>query len=270
MILTLVLSSVLVIGSPAESVNFEVVVPVAEDVALLIFEAEPCERISEIVEELRADSFAVYCVDVNSNSNLARQCQVWEAPHWVMLITGHAWQQMSGCQSAQVLRSWFREAAAESEGTRIKPSAERVDNPFGELREANLEKEYAAPIPDSLIGYEVHDLSGLDGNPVRILLEKPVADEVLARLDGPAAHSLPGCNCLMCVGNHLIQIHGQAETYLRQIGFDAWPACHNNQHNDPSLAGAVEPGEGYIGYEAGGGYSSRRGLLGRIFRRSRE
>jgi hypothetical protein len=263
----LVLSSLLVMGSPAEVIHSEVVVPVAEDVALLIFRAEPCERVSEIVQELRSDDFAVYYVDVASNSNLARQCQVWETPHFVMLIKGHAWQQMSGCQSAQVLRSWFREAAAESEGTRVKPSAGRADSRFAELRIATAEREYAAPIPDSLVGYDVHELSDADGNVVRIVLEKPVADEVLARRAGPT-HSWPHMGCLMCLGNHLIGTHGQSTNYLHSLTYAQWPDLHDNLHNDRSFVGTTGSGEGYIGYEAGGGYSSRPQRRG-LFRRWR-
>lgn len=265
MILTLILSSVLVIGSPKESVTSEVVVPVAEDVALLIFEAEPCERISEIAKELRSDNWAVYRVDVNSNSNLARQCQVWETPHLVMFIKGHAWQQMSGCQSVQVLRSWFQEAAAESDGTRIKPSAGRIDNPFAELRTANLEKEYAAPIPDSLAGYDVHELSG----GVRIVLEKPVAEEMLARLDGPS-WSWGHAGCLMCLANSLVGV-GYDATYLRGLTHSQWPTLWDNYHNgDPDQMKDKPRGQGYIGYGETGGYSTsgrRRGLG--IFRRWR-
>ena len=268
MLLTLILSSVLVIGSPAESVSSGVVVPVAEDVALLIFQAEPCERISAIAEELRSDSCAVYCVDINSNSNLARQCQVWETPHLVMFIKGHAWQQMSGCQNVQVLRSWFQEAAAELDGTRIKPSVERVDSPFVELRTANLEKEYAAPIPDSLVGYDVHEVTDASGNPGRIVLEKPVADEELERLPGPA-WQWPHAGCEMCVGNALIS-KGFDEQYLRGLTYKQWGVLWDNVHNNPDLVKGKPLGEGYIGYEAGGGYSGRIGLLQRLRKRRQQ
>lgn len=264
MILTLVLSSVLAIGSPAEMVNSEVIVPVAEDVALLIFEAEPCERISEIVEELRSDRLAVYRVDVAGNSNLARQCQVWETPHWVMLVKGHAWQQLSGCQSTQVLRSWFQEAAAESQGTRIRPSAERVDSSFDELRTAHLEKEYAAPIPDSLVTYDVVDASGNAG---QIVLEKLKPEETLERLPGPTWR-WPHVGCPMCVGNALI-LKGFDEQYLRGLTYEQWGVLWDNVHNKPDLVKGKPPGEGYIGYEAGGGYSSRPRLLERLFGRRR-
>lgn len=148
----------------------------------------------------------------------------------------------------------------------VPPVIQSSGNVFKELRTANLKKEYPAPIPDSLAGYDVHELSDADGNVVRIVLEKPVADEELTRLDGPT-HSWPHMGCLMCLGNHLIGTHGQSANYLHSITYEQWHVLHDNLHNDSSFDGVEGSGEGWIGYEAGGGYASRRGLLERLFRR---
>jgi len=150
----------------------------------------------------------------------------------------------------------------------VPPVIQSSASPFAELQASSIEKEYAAPIPDSLVGYDVHEVTDAAGNPGRIVLEQPVADEVLTRIDGPT-WSWPHAGCEMCVGNALIS-KGFDEQYLRGLTYKQWGVLWDNVHNNPDLAKGKPPGEGYIGYEAGGGYSSRRGLLGRIFRRSKQ
>lgn len=140
----------------------------------------------------------------------------------------------------------------------VPPVIESADSLFEELKASNLDKEYAAPIPDSLVVYELSDASG---NAVRIILEKPTAEETLTRRSRPA-HSWPHMGCLMCLGNHMIVTHGQSTKYLRSITYDQWQILHDNLHNGKNFAGVKGSGEGWIGYEAGGG-SYRRGLFGR-------
>lgn len=149
----------------------------------------------------------------------------------------------------------------------VPPVIQSETSPFDELKSATAEKEHAAPIPDSLVGYDVHELTDADGNVKRILLEKPVAGAELTRLDGPTAHSLSGCNCRMCLANHMIQSHGQTDTYLRSVTCDRWPTFHDNLHNDPATAKVRKQGSGYIGYGETGGYSGRPGLVQRLVQR---
>jgi len=125
------------------------------------------------------------------------------------------------------------------------------------LWSVDVTAEYAVPIPDSLVSHEISDAAG---NTVRIVLEKSVSKEELTRLSGPT-HSWPHMGCLMCLGNHLIGTHGQSTNYLHSVTYEHWKDLHDNLHNDTSFVGVAGSGEGWIGYEAGGGYSGGRTRL---------
>jgi len=142
----------------------------------------------------------------------------------------------------------------------VPPVIQSVASPLGEPHAANLEKEYPAPIPDSLAIHEAVDAAG---DTVQIVLEKPVAEETLERLPGPVWR-WPHVGCKMCVGNALIS-KGFDEQYLRGLTYEQWGVLWDNVHNNPDLVKGKPRGEGYVGYEAGGGYVSRP----RLFRRRR-
>lgn len=146
----------------------------------------------------------------------------------------------------------------------VPPVIQSAASPFEELQASGIEKEYAAPIPDSLVVHEVVDASG---NAVQIVLEKPVAKERVERLPGPS-WQWPHVGCPMCVGNALIS-KGFDEQYLRDLTYKQWGVLWDNVHNNPNLVKGKPRGEGYIGYEAGGGHVSRPGLLERLFGRRR-
>ena len=147
----------------------------------------------------------------------------------------------------------------------VPPVIQSSASPFEELRESSVEKEYAAPIPDSLVAYDVHELSDASGNAVQIVLEKLKPEETLERLPGPT-WQWPHVGCPMCVGNALIS-KGFDEQYLRGLTYKQWGVLWDNVHNNPDLVKGKPQGEGYIGYEAGGGYSSRPRLLERLLER---
>ena len=79
----------------------------------------------------------------------------------------------------------------------------------------------------------------------RIKLNKPTSDIKLERIPGQSWNIGGGCNCLMCVGNHLRQNHNipsqyishnlSATDYLAKIGYQQWSTLHDNLHNDPQF-----------------------------------
>lgn len=52
----------------------------------------------------------------------------------------------------------------------------------------------------------------------------------IGRIEGNS-HPGPHSGCLMCLGNHLITIHGQTYTYLNHISYNQWSVLHDNLHN---------------------------------------
>jgi len=71
------------------------------------------------------------------------------------------------------------------------------------------------------------------GGTVTIEIEEPKAEAVEDSpeidLSGPGLHKA-GCNCEMCVGNHLMFSHGQAYEYLAEIGYGKWAVLHRRLH----------------------------------------
>jgi len=88
----------------------------------------------------------------------------------------------------------------------------------------------AEPQEPSAESYNTFQL--LDNNQTHTFyLQKPLSTTHLVRLDGPSWGTGWGCNCLMCIGNHLIEEHGILYNYLQKIGYTQWQTLHDNLHN---------------------------------------
>lgn len=85
----------------------------------------------------------------------------------------------------------------------------------------------------------------------RIIITEPDASGTVRRIPGPR-HGWSGCQCNMCLGNHMIQNHGRNASDLNRLGSSQWKVLHDNLHNAP---GGVVTGRG-SGYINPGGYSS--------------
>ncbi len=80
---------------------------------------------------------------------------------------------------------------------------------------------------------------------VEIVIEEPPPVKTVSVKLG-RHHPWPHGNCLMCLGNHVVQRHGHDKTYLDEIGSGQWGALHDRDHNTPGFRHGSKPrGTGY-------------------------
>lgn len=121
-----------------------------------------------------------------------------------------------------------------------------------------------APIPDSLKDRFIEVESFETASGIEMVLEVEETSE-LVRLSGPS-YTWPHGNCYMCLGNYMISHFGQSKDYLDEIGYENWGILYDNLQNDPEFEGVKGKNEGWYQNSGSSGYS-RRGILGRFFRR---
>jgi len=68
-----------------------------------------------------------------------------------------------------------------------------------------------------------------------------------------------GCNCEMCMGNHLMQEHGQSWEFLKELGSSHWAQLHYKLHNEPGYRG--KQGAGRQHFISHGEYVSDTGSI---------
>lgn len=108
---------------------------------------------------------------------------------------------------------------------------------------------------------EVHTLK----NDEKIILEEPKVSNVLTRLPGPMWYG-PHPRCMMCLGNHLMSVHGQSYTYLQKIGRNQYQTLHDNIHNAKKPEATVKAPQATVKKSSpcANGQCGRRGLFGRF------
>jgi protein-L-isoaspartate O-methyltransferase len=100
--------------------------------------------------------------------------------------------------------------------------------PFNRLIPGTRVIAHNHPVPDIPHVRKVKVKSMIDGREHTVYVQQ--VSMVSRRLKGPE-WGKSGCNCLMCIGNHLVGTHNQDYGYLREIGSGKWRLLHNNLHN---------------------------------------